>query len=281
MPYEAEISRSNPSCFIFLLDQSGSMADSFGGDPGAGLSKAQKVADSLNRLLQSLVLRCARTEEVRDYFYVAVIGYGASVGSALKGSLAGRDLVPISQIADNPLRVEDRVKKEDDGAGGLVDRKIQLPVWVEPTANNGTPMTQAFAKAKVLVQDWISAHSNSFPPVVVNLSDGEPTDGDPSSTVDSIRQMSCADGTTLVFNLHCSSSTASRIMFPDSDIGLPDQFAKALFSMSSVLPMRAKEYAVTSYGLNVGEVPRGFVFNADIEAIIMALDIGTRAANLR
>jgi len=70
-------------------------------------------------------------------------------------------------------------------------------------------------------------------------------------------------------------------MFPDSDIGLPDQFAKALFSMSSVLPMRAKEYAVTSYGLNVGEVPRGFVFNADIEAIIMALDIGTRAANLR
>ena len=30
MPYSAEISRSNPTCFVFVLDQSGSMADSFG-----------------------------------------------------------------------------------------------------------------------------------------------------------------------------------------------------------------------------------------------------------
>ena len=27
MPYEAEISRSNPTAFVFLVDQSGSMAD--------------------------------------------------------------------------------------------------------------------------------------------------------------------------------------------------------------------------------------------------------------
>ena len=34
MSYEAEISRSNPSCFLFLIDQSGSMADKFGGGGG-------------------------------------------------------------------------------------------------------------------------------------------------------------------------------------------------------------------------------------------------------
>ena len=31
MPYTAEVSRTNPSCLIFLIDQSASMEDSFGG----------------------------------------------------------------------------------------------------------------------------------------------------------------------------------------------------------------------------------------------------------
>jgi hypothetical protein len=55
MPYTAEISRANPSCFLFLIDQSGSMADPFGG--GAARRKADGVADAINRLLQNLVIK--------------------------------------------------------------------------------------------------------------------------------------------------------------------------------------------------------------------------------
>ncbi len=32
MPYTAEISRNNPSCFLFLVDQSSSMLEAFGGN---------------------------------------------------------------------------------------------------------------------------------------------------------------------------------------------------------------------------------------------------------
>ena len=53
MPYTAEISRVNPTCFLFLIDQSGSMAERFGGE--AGKTKAEGVADAINRLLQTLV----------------------------------------------------------------------------------------------------------------------------------------------------------------------------------------------------------------------------------
>ena len=56
MPYEAEISRVNPTCFLFLVDQSGSMAEPFGGE--SGKTKAQGVADAINRLFQTLVSRC-------------------------------------------------------------------------------------------------------------------------------------------------------------------------------------------------------------------------------
>ena len=51
MPYEAEISRTNPSMFLFLIDQSGSMKDKFGGGTG---NKDEKVADAINKLLQNL-----------------------------------------------------------------------------------------------------------------------------------------------------------------------------------------------------------------------------------
>ena len=44
MSYEAEISRSNPSCFVFLIDQSGSMGDPFGG-AGEHRRKADGVAE--------------------------------------------------------------------------------------------------------------------------------------------------------------------------------------------------------------------------------------------
>src|SRR5215467_15914526 len=124
MPYIAEISRVHPSCFLFLIDRSGSMSDPFSGG-AEGKSKAEGVADAINRLLQNLVIKCAKSEGVRDYFHVGIIGYGEQVGPAFVGALSGRELAPISEIADQPARVEERTKKVDDGAGGLVDQTIK------------------------------------------------------------------------------------------------------------------------------------------------------------
>ena len=121
MAYQADISRTNPSSFFFLLDQSGSMSDPFaGGDTGR--SKADELATIINRLLASLVIRCSKEEGVRDYFEVGVVGYGGRVQSALDGTLDGLGLVPVSRLAQQPLRVEDRVQKISDGAGGSWSR---------------------------------------------------------------------------------------------------------------------------------------------------------------
>ena len=45
MQYEAEISREHPTCFLFVIDQSGSMDEM----TEAGRSKANFVADVLNK----------------------------------------------------------------------------------------------------------------------------------------------------------------------------------------------------------------------------------------
>ena len=279
MPYTAEISRSNPSCFLFLIDQSGSMGDLFASGESRR-KKSEGVADAINKLLQNLVIKCAKEEGVRDYFNVAVIGYGATVGSAYGGQLAGRDLVPVSEIANLPARIEERKRQVEDGAGALVAQSVRFPVWFDPIANGGTPMCQAFGRAISLLESWALQHPNSFPPVVINITDGEATDGDPSAPAEAIKKIHTTDGEPLLFNLHLSSVASTPIEFPDSEIGLPDQFAQMLFRMSNVLPAHIRDQA-RNEGYRVTDGSRGFVFNADLVSVIKFLDIGTRPSNLR
>jgi hypothetical protein len=276
--YSAEISRANPTSFVFLLDQSASMQDQIGS--GEGQRKCDVVADALNRLLQELTIKCAKEEGVRDYFYVSVIGYGANVGPALAGSLAGRDLVPLSEIAASPAKLETRSKKVPDGAGGLVDQEIKFPIWVNPVANGGTPMSNALTRAQSLVTSWLNDHPACFPPVVLNLTDGESTDGNPTNPAEALRQLASTDGPTLLFNLHVTSDAAEPISFPDNDAALPNQYARTLFNLSSTLPDHMRTYA-QQQGFTVSDGTRGFVFNADMTSIVQFLDIGTRASDLR
>jgi hypothetical protein len=279
MTYTAEISRSNPSCFLFLIDQSGSMDDGFGADEG-NRKKADGVADAINRLLQNLVIKCAKSEGVRDYYHVGVLGYGSKVGPAFGGALAGRALVPISEIADNPARVDERTKKVDDGAGGLVDQTVKFPIWFDAVARGGTPMCDALTRSHAILSSWLADHAGSFPPIVINITDGESTDGDPTDKARELEQLASDDGNVLLFNVHLSSQRATPVEFPDGEDALPDDYAKLLFRISSPMPSYMRSSAQQE-GYSVSDGTRGFVFNADMVAVIRFLDIGTRPSNLR
>lgn len=278
MSYTAEISRKNPSCFLFLIDRSGSMADPFGEE--STRRKADQVADVINRLLQNLIIKCAKQEGVRDYYHIGVIGYGNQVGPAFAGALAGKELAPISEVANTPARIETRSKKADDGAGGVVDQSVKFPIWFDPVAQGGTPMCKALTQAQAIMQGWTSQHPHGFPPIVINITDGEPTDGDPTDPAASVTQLATSDGNILLFNIHISSQNASSILFPDNGESLPDDHARLLFSISSPLPEFLRTF-VQQEGIDVSENTRGFAFQADLVTLIKFLDIGTRPSNLR
>lgn len=279
MSYTAEISRQNPSCFVFLIDQSGSMSDNIRGQEK---SKAQVLADAINKLLSNLTIKCAKSEGVRDYYHVGVIGYGSSIGVAFTGGLAGRELVPISDIANYPARIEERIKKVDDGAGGLIDQKIKFPIWFDPIASGGTPMTQAFAKANQIIDTWLTQYPDCFPPTIIHITDGEATDGDPKNEIKKLADKSSSDGHVLLFNLHVSSNPNARtIEFPSDIENLPDQYSQMLFETASPLTEFMISIAKNEYSLNISENSKGFVLNGDLALIITALDIGTRPSNLR
>ncbi|WP_022835498.1 vWA domain-containing protein [Salisaeta longa] len=288
MPYSAEISRDQPTAFLFLLDQSASMQDTFGGAQEMGdaaPSKARVLSDTVNRLLQNLVLRCAKEDGVRDYFHVGVIGYGERVQPLVQpaeGFEAPGGLIPISHLAERPLRMEERIKTVPTGDGESTEQRVKVPIWFDPHAKNGTPMCQALDLAARSVRTWIDQHADSFPPVVINVTDGEATDGEPLRFAQQLRSFATGDGEVLLFNIHLSESEAPAVEFPSDRAELPhdDEYAETLFQMSSLLPFSMRA-AAEQEGYRVDLDTRGFIFNADPTALVRFLEIGTRPSNLR
>ena len=279
MPYTAEISRGNPTCFLFLIDQSGSMSDPSPFSPGK--SKANALADAINNLLRNLSLQCSKEEGVRNYYYIGVIGYGGNgVKFAFEGVLANQPLVPISEIADHPYRIEEKIKDIEDGAGDIIQKKVKFPIWFEASASGGTPMCEAFKKAHSILTDWVHQYPNSFPPIVIHLTDGESTDGDPSLSAQHLQELATNDGNVLIFNAHISSKPLAPMLFSDNENLLPDQHAKLLFKISSLLPSHMREVA-EGLGFQVSEKSKAFVFNADLVDVIKFLKVGTQPSNLR
>jgi uncharacterized protein YegL len=272
MTYSAEISRDNPTCLLFVIDQSGSMDEKM----ITSKSKAEFVADVLNKTIYTLITNCTRAGGVRNYFDIGVIGYGGGgVGPGLGGALSGNVIHPITALETSPLRIEDRTRLDDDGAGGVLERKIKFPVWFDATSSGGTPMCAALTKAAESIVAWCDAHPNSYPPTILHVTDGASTDGDPDNIASALRQISTGDGECLVFNIHVSTAQGETIQFPNSDSSLPDSHAKLLFRMSSALPSHVAKLA-TDKGYRIAENARGFMFNADPKDIANFFDIGTR-----
>ncbi len=275
MAYQAEISMDNPGCFMFLIDQSGSMEQKISGKR-RGKSKAQGVADVTNDLINDLITKCIRPEGVRDYFDVGVIGYGEEVGPAFTGVLANRDLVPLSEVAQNPSggkgTPELPISSEEDQhlSGGKETQ--ELPIWFEPVAKGDTAMCAALERAYDVLGNWVQRHPDSYPPIVINITDGDAKDGDPIEPAHRLASLRTNDGNVLVFNCHISSLKADPIVFPRDETLLPG-YAPRLFMMSSILPPQFRE-AARNWGYDVASDTRGFAFNADLSDLVKFLDLG-------
>lgn len=256
-----------------LVDQSGSMRDPFGGDQTA--RKADFVAEVVNHTIHDLIIRCTKTEEIRNYYHLSVIGYGRSVGSCFTGPLAGRLVVPISELAEYPSRIEARIKKAPDWSGGMIEQQVRTPVWMDPVADGGTPMCQAFSLAREVVKRWLGEHGGrGFPPTVLHLTDGESSDGNPVPQGRELMSLQTDDGQVLVFNCHVSARREQKVEYPATADALPDEFARTLFEVSSKLPENFLN-AARQLGVGVTDESRGFIFNADPSSVVQFYEIGT------
>jgi len=281
VPYSQEISRQNKACFLFLLDQSFSMQETLSTSSNR---KCDELVAAINGWLQNMAIRASGDEGIKDWVDVGVFGYRTDqranpiIESALQGPLAGRTMVSISEIGMNPARIDTRIQYfPDEKTGQMLELPCEVPVWVDPKADGGTPMCHMLYYTHEILGQWIAQHRYSFPPIVVHITDGESQDGDPTPYADAIKNLATEDGNVLLFNCHLSVTAANPFMFPSSEQGLPDELARVLFRISSVLPDPFYRHGMME-GFQLQQNARGMAFNADMVCLIQFLNMGTQAA---
>lgn len=258
------ISSTNPCLIVYLLDQSGSMGDQFG---NGGHSKAEELANAINETMYELGLRCIGSSgELKNRFEIAIIGYGDgkdTIKTAWQGQLAGKWVVSIKNVFEYPL-----------------GQKGDLPVWIEPVANYNTPMTKAFQNAKLLCNDWINwgNHRDCHPPIIINITDGEATDGgwggsNLRNEVEQIKRLATNYGNVNIFNIHISGSAGDRELFPNFQPN-KDKNAALLYDLSTPLNENMIRIAQQK-GYNIEQGAKGYVFNGNANDLINFLNIGT------
>jgi hypothetical protein len=276
MTYDRRVDRNHPSALVFLIDQSASMAERM---VGTETAKAAAVAEQINGLLFELVQRCTKSlgELPRPYFSIGVVGYGTDergvsrVGSLLGGQLAGQPWAWTSDLAQHPLRIEERERPTDSGP-----QRYRLPIWIDPVAVGGTPMCAAMDLAGRMLKPWCDQYPDSFPPIVINLTDGESTDGDPSVWTQRLGSLGTTDGKVLMFNLEIGSTGDPQVFSNQAPRG---QNSSMLWNMSSELPPFMIDIA-RSQGFTVQPGARGFGCNADFRSVVSFLNVGTSVGQL-
>src|ERR1700747_1712423 len=200
-------------------------------------------------------------------------GGAGGVGPASGGRLARGPLVALPDRGTTPSAVRE-TPSVDIGAP-----PSRVPVWVEPVHGYRTPMCQAVAVTGAHVYEWANAHPDSFPPIIINITDGMVTDSPYEGAsleewAQRLVNIPTSDGPTLFFNIFLSPAASNGVLFPATDYSLPEP-GPQLFRISSLLPPPMIANA-QSTGTTVEPGARGFGFNADATMLVRFLEVGTK-----
>ena len=279
--YTAQITRNTPTAFIFLIDQSVSM-QKYTTLYGEEMPMAEAVARIVNHQLNELVLRCIKGSETRDYYDIAIIGYGENAYSGWKGELEGRDFVKPSELKEHPYK-KITTKKETRTRKGVKVVEVEEVQWIEAEATEGwTRVHHAFEKAKGLLDEWMEKHheKDCYPPTIINITDGEfngATKEYVLQQANELKSMFTNDGNVILFNIHISANKAVCVTCPASKDEVSfSSLATTMYEMSSLLPMR---YSDRIADLRKDGTPNNrytaMSINADMSTLIQLMDIGT------
>lgn len=271
--YNAHITRQHKAAFVILLDRSGSMAEEITFE-GRKVTKAEALAEVVNSLIEEIISRSHRERYVGDYFDIAIIGYSAESAVSLLGS-GFRSIVDVDAM---DIPTFNKLISHTLPSGERLESIVERRQWIEPLAKGKTPMGDALKMARRLVGSWCRKHPESFPPIVINITDGEATDASHEeiyTLAEGIKNCKTNDGATLLMNIHLAegdNTTAPTLTFPTENDTLPtNRHSQLLYNISSILP------ALYNNALpNSSATPRRAIcYNASLNELVGLLAIGT------
>jgi hypothetical protein len=243
--------------------------------------KSQVVAYTANTLITELLDRCRRTDGIRNYYDIAVIGY---CGDKVESLLCTEGFASVKELSTREPSTSAIAFEQELEDGSMLLTRHHQKNWIEPLAEGTTPMYEALHKALNLVEEWCEQPQNqdSFPPIVINITDGEATDcgdNDLRDVCSLIKRTSTSDGDTLLLNIHiCSDNSLPSVIFPmQEEISLLNHKARLLADCSSTMPSVLDNAIHDLKG--VGAIPPfvGMGYNASVVELLSMINIGSRS----
>ncbi len=277
--YEQRITRTHRTAIILAVDCSTSMQESTTIN-NLVMSKAEAIAFAANYLIDELMALATRYDGLRDYYDIAIIGYS---GDGIESMLPADGFHSITHLATLAPEKRDYTFICKDATEEDCSTTYSIRPWVDAKATGSTPMFEALTMVANLVEEWCNAPANrqSFPPMVFNISDGEPTDASIDELItiaERIKHSATSDGNTLLFNIHLGNNTAQLpVTFPrDYNYTSECPHQNMLFRMSSLLP-ESLESVLEEQRTERGPY-RCVAFNASFGELMSILNIGSESA---
>lgn len=281
--YQHTINRLSRSAVVIAIDGSISMQE-WTMLHNTRMRKMEAAALIANFAIDELIMRSTRAGNMRDYYDIAVFRYS---DDGIEPIIASEDnsmvhINSLQQATPQPI-CYNIVHKEEDGSECIMP--ITLHEWVTPKAYGIAPMYEALAHIKEIVSKWCDDPFNirSFPPMVINITDGCCSDAEEIELIDIARELDSIgtkDGTTLLINIYLANEQYEResLLFPSvyEDFS-HDNDCQILYNMSSILPEEL-EYIMRDIVRDSSQRPyKCFARNASICEVLTMSDIGTES----
>lgn len=240
--YSARITREHRSAFLLLIDCSGSMNEEIF-LYGEQMKKSDGVTLIVNMFIEELINRSRREEGVVNYFDLCVLGYGDEKVSVMLGD-ERNPFTNVSELTARKTTTRTFNIVRDIPGGESAAFEFNQRCWVESRASGSTPMKAAMLKAYDIIGQWCDKKSNrkSFPPSIINITDGEASDAGNKELLDCaslLKSSATEDGNVLLFNIHLADAKNIHdcVSFPSALEELPKlKYAELLYEMSSQIP---------------------------------------------
>jgi hypothetical protein len=293
--YDKKAGSDDPALIVILVDQSSSMSDTY----FENRSVAETAKFFCDKIIYQILKECEFEGRIKPRFDFAVIGYGSAIRSAMPKIQIEELPISVTRLPETWIKKNSLVDDEQQSSDNNNDKKIgHLPIpleWVETISNGATSMLTAFNKTKEIIEEWISNHPKSFPPVVLNITDGMPTDdiilnqrletgtlGDVTTLPiviisKEIQKLGTNNGNVLVCNAHVSAVGGNPDAYPISTSGIIDIMAELTFAMSSIIPDELVQKGIER-GLSIQRGSRFFIYNADASSLSGFFEFGSSLA---
>lgn len=248
----------SPGHLMFLIDQSSSMNLC----NTEGRSRAEVVAMAIQSAIIDCVNGCISGTQIKNRLFITIIGYGGSDApnaKIIKEDWVGNYVAQLQDVKNN---------------GGLF-----IPI----EANGYAPLSKAFDLATECLETWINVcqekkeegiYSDIPAPIVINITDGEPFDGEPDAkgraemSAQKLKSLIVSSGNVILFNVYISDE-GDEVLFPKRDEIPRDCYVSEFyFGISSNISNNVSNIHAESYGGQIHKDAKCLALKIRTESIV-------------